>query len=170
MILVSRSEQSSFVISSAYWADNEESGGVGSMEAFKLAASSRRVSFISSLSLSKGIARTWAILSFSSFKDGMVWFSRTRESSKFVGICTFSRADSEGIVISGMEKSELNRFWLLVLDVGIDEEGLTFTRSRVDLMNRLLEAISVWILSRIALSEVVTPSVIYSSARHSIRG
>jgi len=86
MILVSRSEQSSVVISFAYWADNDERGGVGRMEAFKLAASSSRVSFISSLSLSKGIARTWAILSLSSVRDGMVWFSRTRESSKFVGI------------------------------------------------------------------------------------
>jgi len=97
-------------MSSAYWADNDERGGVGRMEAFKLAASSRRVSLISSLSLSKGISRTWAILSLSSVRDGMVWLSRTRESSKFVGIWTFSRADREGIVISGMEKSELNRF------------------------------------------------------------
>ena len=73
-------------------------------------------------------------------------------------------------MISGMEKSELNKFWLSVIEVCEDEEGLTFTRSTVDLMNRLLEAISVWMLSRIALSEVVTPSVIYSSARNSIRG
>jgi hypothetical protein len=114
MILVSRSEQSSFVMSSAYWADSEERGGVGRREAFKLAASSRRVSLISILSLSKGIARTWAILSLSSVRDGMVWFSRTRESSKFVGIWTFSRADKEGIVISGMEKSALNRFCLSI--------------------------------------------------------
>lgn len=91
------------------------------MEALRLAASSRRVSLISILSLSNGIARTCAILSFSSVKDGMVWLSRTRESSKVVGIWTFCRADREGIVISGIEKSELNRFWISVHDyIGLE--------------------------------------------------
>ena len=73
-------------------------------------------------------------------------------------------------MISGMEKSELNRFWPFSDCTCVDEVGLTLTRSTVDLMNRLLDAISVWMLSRIALSEVVTPSVIYPSARCSIRG
>ena len=109
-------------MSSACFAASDVKGGLGRIEALRLAASSRRVSLISSLSLSKGIARIWATLSFSSVKDGMVELSRTSESSKFVGIWTFSRADKEGMVISGIEKSELNRFWqyeLLHVSMGI---------------------------------------------------
>lgn len=100
---VSRPEHSSLDKSLPFCAERAERDGTGKMEELKLAAISRRVSFISALSISNGFSRISSSLALRSARVGRVVLSLISESSNPVGTLTFSKADRDGTENSGTE-------------------------------------------------------------------
>lgn len=102
---VSRSPHRACSISLADSADKEDIGGVGRRDELKLAASSRRVSFISALRREKGWEMMLSSFVRSSSRDGMEELRRMRDCSKSLGMVTLDRRESSGMEKVGMEMS-----------------------------------------------------------------
>jgi hypothetical protein len=77
-------------------------GGTGRIDELNDAAMSRRVELILDFRSSKGTSRRASILAFRSARVGRVLLSVIKVDSKDVGMVTFCREESEGIVNSGM--------------------------------------------------------------------